>query len=233
MIPVHVDSSWHERFPGARMGLLEARGIPGLASHPVLEEARLSLEAELRAQYGCLDRKSLRELPVMRVFEAHYKPHGRTYHVLQQLESVTSKGRSIPSRLCAVTALFMAELKHGLVAAGHDLARIEPPLTLTASEGGERYVNLAGKECQVPSSDMTLRHAKGLLSTVLQGPDRDTPIGPDTRDALYAIYAPVGTPAGLLEAQLADLALFINRFAPDATVETTITPIENEPCARQ
>jgi DNA/RNA-binding domain of Phe-tRNA-synthetase-like protein len=228
MIPVHVDLAWSRRFPGARVGLLEVRGLPALANHPELDKARMELEAELRARCGGLDRKRLKELPVMQAFEAHYKPHGKTYHVLQQLESVASKGRSIPSRLCAVTALFMAELKHGLVAAGHDLDKLEAPLELAPSRGGERYINLSGAEAAVPEGDMILRHGKGLLSSVLQGPDRETPIGPDTHNALYTIYAPGNIPAGCLEAQLADLSLFIRCFAPSAVVESIILPSDKE-----
>jgi DNA/RNA-binding domain of Phe-tRNA-synthetase-like protein len=216
VLPVLVDPAWSTRFPGARMGLLEAHGLRPLVSHPALEQARLDLERELRARYGGWERKQLRELPVLQAFETHYRLFGKTYHVLQQLESVASRGRSIPSRLCAVTALFMAELKHGLVAAGHDLSGLEPPLRLAPSRGGERYTNLGRTESLLPAGDMTLSHAGGLLSSVLHGPK--------TQDALFTIYAPVGIPAGCLEAQLGDLARYLECFAPEARIERSIEP---------
>jgi len=225
MLPILVDSRWTPRFPGARMGLLEAHGLVPLATHPSLETLRQALELELRERFGGLDRKQLRELPAMRAFEAHYRPHGRTYHVLQQLESVASKGRSIPSRICAVTALFMAELKHGLVAAGHDLDTLDAPLRLAPSTGGERYLRLGGGEAVLPEGDMTLSHARGLLSSVLQGPDSDTPIAPGTRNALYTIYAPAGIPLEHLEAQLQDLARYLEAFSPEAGLERRIAPL--------
>lgn len=224
MLPILVDPAWPACFPGARMGVLEARGLAALPTHPGLEEARLDLEAELRARYGSMDRRQLRELPTFRAFEAHYKRFGKTYHVLPQLESVASKGRSIPARICAVTALFMAELRHGLVAAGHDLALVDPPLRLAPSSRGETYTNLGRTEAALPDGDMTLRHAKGLLSSVLHGPDLATPIGPSTRDALFTIYAPAGIPEGALEAELDDLAGFLACFAPGAGIERAILP---------
>ena len=224
MISLLIDPTWSTRFPGARMGLLEAHGLEPLARHPGLEQARLELEAELRRRYGTWDRQLLRELPVLRAFEAHYRPHGKTYHVLQQLESVASKGRSIPSRSCAVTALFMAELKHGLVSAGHDGSLLAPPLRLAPSRGGERYTNLGRAEAILPAGDMTLSHAGGLLSSVLHGPALDTPIGPTTRDALFTIYAPGAVPAGSLEAQLEDLAGYLECFSPKARIERCIEP---------
>lgn len=225
MMPFLVDPAWSNRFPGARMGLLEARGLEPLTSHPRLEKARLELEDELRRRYGTLERKHLRELPILRVFETHYRFFGKTCHVLQQLESVALKGRSIPSRICTVTALFMAELKHGLVAAGHDLSRLEPPLRLAPSQGGERYTNLGRAESILPEGDMMLSHAGGLLSSVLYGPSLDTPIGPNTRDALFTIYAPGAIPAGFLEAQMEDLANYLGCFAPAVRIERSIEPV--------
>ena len=71
---------------------------------------------------------------------------------------------------------------------------------------------------------MTCSHARGLLSSVLQGPDRDTPIGADARNVLCTIYAPRGVPEGALEAQLADLAGYFKLFAPDGQLETLILP---------
>jgi len=226
MLQIFVDPAWPVRFPGARLGLLEARGLEALPTHPRLEKARVDLEDELRRSFGSMERGQLRELPVFRAFEAHYKPHGKTYHVLPQLESVASKGRSIPARICAVTALFMAELRHGLVAAGHDLALIEPPLHLAPSRKGETYTNLGRVEVSLPEGDMTLRHAKGLLSSVLYGPDAATPIGSGTRDALFTVYAPAAVPKGALEAELDDLADYLACFAPGARFERSILPLE-------
>ena len=224
MIPIQVDPAWSASFPGAHIGLLEARRLPPMATHPALDRRRIELEEELRKAHGGLDRGGLRELPVMRAFEAHFRPRGKTYHVLAQLESVVHKGRSVPSRVCAVTAMFMAELKHGLVTAGHDLDLLAPPLRFAPSQGGERFVNLGGAEVTIPAGDMTCSHARGLLSSVLQGPDRDTPIGADTRNVLCTIYAPRGVPEGALEAQLADLAGYFKLFAPDGQLETLILP---------
>lgn len=226
MLPFLIDPAWPSRFPGARMGLLEARGLEPLATHPLLEQSRLDLEEELRQRFGAMSRKQLRDVPVLRAFENHYRPFGKTYHVLQQLESVASKGRSIPSRICAVTALFMAELQHGLVAAGHDLDGVEAPLTLAPSKGGERYTNLGGAECTLPEGDMTLSHAGGLLSSVLHGPSLTAPIGPGTRNALFTIYAPGGLPAGCLEAQMQTLSDYLACFAPGARLEGAVERAE-------
>ena len=221
MIPIELDPSWPE---GARMGFLEARGLPGLATHPALEEARRAVEARLRRAHAGADRATLKELPVMRVFAAHFKPSGQTYHMLRQLESVALKGRDIPSRICAVTALFMAELEHGIVAAGHDLDRLVPPLRMAASRAGESYLGLGGEAHTVPAGDLVLRHGGGILSSVLRGPDGATAIQPGTRAALYTLYAPAGIAADALAAQLRDLEAYLRLHAPDAALEARVLP---------
>jgi DNA/RNA-binding domain of Phe-tRNA-synthetase-like protein len=113
----------------------------------------------------------------------------------------------------------MAELKHGLVSAGHDLDNLVSPLRLAPSKGGEHYRNLGGVEVVLPEGDMTLAHGRGLLSSVLQGPDRETNIGSSSTNVLYTIYAPPGLPEGTLEATLDSLSSYVALFAPDALME--------------
>lgn len=221
MIEIRIDPSWPR---GARLGLLEARGLPPLATHPALEARRADLERALRAAHAGQDRQALKALPVMAVFAAHFKPHGQTYHVLRQLESVALKERPITSQICAVTALFMAELDHGLVAAGHDLDRLAPPLCLAGSRGGERYQGFGGRPITLPAGDLILRHRDGILSSVVQGPDGETAITLGTCNVLYTHYAPEGIAEADLAAQLEELAGHLRSYAPEARLETRILP---------
>jgi DNA/RNA-binding domain of Phe-tRNA-synthetase-like protein len=221
MIPIQIDPSWPA---GARMGFVEARGLPALERHPELEARRLELERTLRARHQGQDRKALAALPAMAAFAAHYRPFGQTYHLLAQLESVALKGKSIPSRSCAVTALFMAELKHGVLAAAHDLVRLAGPLRMTAAQAGESYTTLGGRPATTQPGDLVLRHGLGVLSSVLQGPDQDTPVGPGTRDVLYTFYAPAELPEADLAAALDELEACLAAFAPEAGRERQILP---------
>jgi DNA/RNA-binding domain of Phe-tRNA-synthetase-like protein len=224
MIPIQVEDLWCERFPGARIGVLEATGLEPIDTHPELETLRQALEEELRHRLGSLDRRALRELPTLQVFESYFRRHGKTYHVLQQLESIAVKGRAIPSRICAVTAMFMAELQHGLVTAGHDLEPLCTPLSLTASRGDERYTNLTGKLCAVPEGDMIICNSHRVLSSVLHGPERDSPITIRSRSAVFTVYAPAGVATNALKHQLHDLETYLRVFSPGARVETRIMP---------
>jgi len=61
---------------------------------------------------------------------------GYTYHVLPQIEAVINS-KTIPSGSPLVEAMFMTELTNMLLTAGHDLDKIEVPLSLKVSNGGE------------------------------------------------------------------------------------------------
>jgi DNA/RNA-binding domain of Phe-tRNA-synthetase-like protein len=221
MHPIAIDPSWPA---GARMGFLEARGLPPLASAPALEARRLEVEAELRRRHGGRDRKALAAEPALAAYGAYYKAFGQTYHVLAQVESVACKGRPVPSRLCAVTAMFLAELRHGVLAAAHDLDRLAGSLRMAAAQGGEAYTGLGGRPAVARAGDLVLGHDPGLVSSVLMGPDQETAVGPETRNVLYTIYAPAGVADGLLAAGMEELERGIRLFAPEAEVERRVLP---------
>lgn len=221
MIPIQIDPSWPA---GARMGFLEAQGLPPLASAPALEARRLEVEAELRARLGGQDRQALAREPAMAAYGAYYKAFGQTYHLLAQVESVACKGRSVPSRLCAVTVLFLAELRHGVLAAAHDRDRLAGTLRMAAARGGEAYTALGGRAVAARAGDLVLGHGPGLISSILMGPDQDTAVGPETRNALYAFYAPPGLPDGILADGMEELARGIRLFAPEAAQEKLVLP---------
>jgi DNA/RNA-binding domain of Phe-tRNA-synthetase-like protein len=221
MIPIQTDPSWPA---GARMGFLEARDLPPLASAPALEARCREVEAELRLRHEGRDRQALAAEPAMAAYGAWYKAFGQTYHVLAQIESVARKGRPVPTRLCAVTVMFLAELRHGVLGAAHDLDRLAGPMRMAVARGGEAYTALGGRPVTAREGDLVLGHESGLVSSVLMGPDQDTPVGPETRNVLYAFYAPPGVPDGLLAAGLEELRLGIRLFAPDAVLETCVLP---------
>jgi hypothetical protein len=89
----------------------------------VLENSKRKLESELRTRFSSKE-KLLCHKPIMD-YSNYYKRYTKTYHVLQQLESIIFKNKSIPCVAGLVEAMFMAELKNGLLTAGHDWFWIE------------------------------------------------------------------------------------------------------------
>lgn len=214
-----VTDRWREAYPGAAVGVLAVREVANPEGHPALEARREAIESELRARYGDLDRPALRSLPVLRAYGDYYKRFKKTYHVQLQLESVAWKGKSIPRAAALVEAMFMAELANLLLTAGHDLDAVVPPVRIDVVEGTETYVSLSGAAQQLKAGDMFIADARGILSSILYGPDYRSRITPDTRRALFTVYAPAGIDPTAVHHHLEAIRDTILLFAPAAEPE--------------
>jgi DNA/RNA-binding domain of Phe-tRNA-synthetase-like protein len=115
--------------------------------------------------------------------------------------------------------MFMAEIKSGLLTAGHDLAKAREPLTLDVARGDERYVLLNGREQPLKSGDMIMTDAQGVICSVIYGLDRRTAIGPDTERVMFIVYAPRGIGAEAVRAHLQEIRDNVWLIAPGAAVE--------------
>jgi DNA/RNA-binding domain of Phe-tRNA-synthetase-like protein len=187
--------------------------------HPALDERKVGLEEALRLRFAGQDRSALETLPTMQAYEAYYQQYKKTYHVLLQLESVALKGKSLPRVASLVEAMFMAELQNGLLTAGHDADALHLPIRLEAAQGGERYLLLRGQEAMLKPGDMYMADGQGIISSVLYGPDRRTQITPETRNAIFAVYAPPGIGREAVEHHLREIQANAGLVSPEARVE--------------
>jgi DNA/RNA-binding domain of Phe-tRNA-synthetase-like protein len=183
-----------------------------------LRAAKRQLEGELQEKFGQAAREELKVLVPMNAYVAYYKKYGYTYHVLSQLESV-ARGKSIPEALPPVTSMFMAELKNGILTAGHDLDKVRFPLGCLMATGGEAYTVLNGKTATCVAGDWMIADQEGVLSSILRGPDLRTAITRQTKRVLYTAYTPVGVSEPMLRRHLSDIEalnrLFSESSEPD------------------
>jgi len=176
------------------------------------------LENLLQSQFST--KSELVALPVIQAYAAYYKAFRKSYHVLFQLESIALKGKSIPSVVPLVEAMFIAELKNKLLTAGHDLNALDLPVTLDISKGNEIYTMLNGKEQSLKPRDMMMTDNRGTISSVIYGPDRRTRITQDTTNPLFVVYAPPGVGEGPVNRHLQDIKEYIELFSPDVYVDS-------------
>jgi DNA/RNA-binding domain of Phe-tRNA-synthetase-like protein len=217
--PLEASSAWAAAYPGAVAGVLVMRGVANPERHPELDRRKTELEDRLRARFAGADRAVLAALPSIRPYAAYYGRYRKTYHVLLQLESVALKGRPLARGAALVEAMFMAELEHQLLTAGHDHDTIRGTVTLGVARGDETYTLLGGRPQTVKAGDMTMADGDGIISSVVYGPDDRTRITADTRRALFAVYGPPGVEAVALRRHLEALRANIQVIAPEAEVE--------------
>jgi len=216
---VLVATSWRTTHPDARVGVLVLRNVVNPTQHDGLDARRAAVEEELRARFAGQTRAALQALDPVRAYAAFYKPFGKTYHVVLQLESVALKGKPLESASALLTAMFMAEVRTQLLTAGHDLDAVVPPLTVAAARGGETYVRITGQPQALKGDDLYMADARGIISSVIYGPDERTRITPATRHAMFVTYAPKGVGEGVVRRHLEELEASVRVVAPGATRE--------------
>jgi DNA/RNA-binding domain of Phe-tRNA-synthetase-like protein len=210
-----ITPEWKAAFPGACAGILVMRDADNPAGHPQLAQCKTMIENQLREDF--------QNIPVdnetLEIYTKHYKRFKKTYHVKLQLKSIVQKGKSIPDAQALVQAMFMAEMKNMLLTAGHDLDKLHLPLVLDVSTGDETYTLMRGTEQQLKAGDMYIRDGQGILSDVIYGPDKRSSIDPNTRNAIYTVYAPAGIPQQAVLDHLQDMADYVHVASPNAKIE--------------
>lgn len=212
-----VTDLWKKTHLGARVGYMILDNVVNPEQCDALEQRKRSLETELRSKF--ISKEELAGRFPMPLYSDYYKRHKKTYHVLQQLESVSFKGKSIPRVAGLVEGMFMAELKNGLLTAGHDVEALTFPLTLDAALGNEKYVLINGKEQGVKAGDMMIADSEGIISSVLCGPDYRTRIIPTTRKAIFIVYALQGISEAAVADHLSDIYANAKVVCSQVTIE--------------
>ncbi len=217
---LEITPAWKSTYPEAHMGILVMHSVSNPAHHDGLESRKAALEERLRAQFSGQDRAAMGNHPVLRAYGEYYRHFKKFYHLQMQLESIVLKGKSIPSVAALVEAMFMAEMQNLLLTAGHDLDTLQFPLSLEIAKGTERYMLLRGEEEVVKPNDMMIRDQKGVISSIIHGPDQRTQITAVTQNAMFVVYAPFGIEEGQVVEHLQNIKENVMLFAPQAQVES-------------
>ena len=214
---LYATDLWKKTHPGASVGCMIIENVLNLESCEELENCKRQLETDLRAMF--ISKQQLSGHFPITVYSDYYKRYKKTYHVLQQLESIVFKGRKIPHVAGLVEAMFMAELKNGLLTAGHDYDVLKLPLKLDSAVGNEKYILINGKEQVMKPEDMMISDTAGIISSIIHGPDSRTRLLPETQKAFFIIYAPAGISKNEILEHLSDIYSYVKLISPDAKVE--------------
>lgn len=214
---IYATNAWKQTYPGAQLGFMVVNNVMNAERSETLEISKRALEDELRKSF--VNKEELATHFPISIYTTYYKKFKKTYHVLKQLESVVFKSKQIPCGAAVVEAMFMAELKNGLLTAGHDYNALHFPLTLDTAKGDEAYLLINGNEQGVKAQDMMLTDDEGVISSIICGPDLRTRILPETRKAVFVIYAPAGISNAMVTDHLSDIYTYLKVVSPDAKIE--------------
>src|SRR5215813_4396081 len=219
MLSISAKDGWRAAHPGAAIGLLELSGV-GTAHGPSgLGERKRATEARLRERYHGLTRQDIAALPVMAAYVRYYKRFGKTYHVQLQVESIVSKGKSLPNVSPLVDSNFIAEVDTLVLTAGHDVGKLHGGVSIDVSREGDELTQMHGAAKVIRAGDMIMRDEKGISCSILYGQDDRSPISAETSHVLYVAYAPPGVPAETVTAHLRTVEEHARLFSPLASTE--------------
>lgn len=219
MLLISPTDDWRLAHPGASIGLLEVSHVENRLPSPQLEARKREIEARLRTMYAGFSRSDFLSLPMMSAYDKYYNRFDKTYHVLLQVESIVLKGKNLPSVSPLVDANFMAEVETLVLTAGHEVAKLPPPVVMDVTRTGDQIRQMGGGVKSLRAGDMVMRDANGVSCTILYGQDDRSFISLETTHALYVAYAPRGVPAEAVETQLRKIEEHIRLFSLSARVE--------------
>jgi len=219
VIAISATAEWRAAHRGAAIGLLELSHVDNPRPSPLLDERKRETEARLRERYQTFTRQDFLSLPVMAAYARYYKRFDKTYHVLLQVESIVSKGKSLPNVSPLVDANFTAEVDTLVLTAGHDVDKLVGAVSIDVSHDGDQLTQMDGTPKAIRAGDMIMRDAKGICCSILYGQDDRSPISDGTSHVLYVAYAPAGVPGDTVEAHLRAVEAHVRLVSPMAVRE--------------
>jgi DNA/RNA-binding domain of Phe-tRNA-synthetase-like protein len=198
-------------YPGAEFGIMIVKGFHAINERSVMDAIIASEIEQIKAKNPEYVRTAKLETEPLCHYAAYFKRFKKTYPVLGQLESVLLKGKSIPPVGIPIEAMFLAEIKNLLLTAGHDLDLIDGDLTVDIATEPIIYQGISGKEQQIVKDDLYLSDEKGVISSIINGPDYRTRITEDTRNALYFVYGVEGVTMTQIQEHLKTISYYLSQ----------------------
>jgi len=203
-----------ERYKNVNLGTLIVRDVQNKEF-----DERLDKEKRIVEQYIMDNYKEPDNVKRIREYNDFYFEFGETFPVKYQIKSIL-EGKQIPSISCLVEAMFMTELKHICLMAGHDLDAIQGDLVLDIAQEGEMYIKINDEKQELKKDDIVLRDGMGIIASVLYGPDNRTKIIPISKNIIYMAYFTFAVTRSEIIIVMADLAKYLRICeGPHANIE--------------
>src|SRR3989344_8894462 len=210
-----IDAAVSEKYPGFKAGVLVMQAIENVKSHPEIEKLKAQVVSDIREKYKGFTREDLNKLSVIDDYNKYYKQFDKSYHVKAQVDSVIN-GKNLPGISALLDAMFMNELKHMLLTAGHDLDSLKLPVAMKVADGSESYVAMNNSKKKVYQNDLYMKDSESIISSIQNGPDSRTKITPTTKNALFATYVPAEIEKEIVLNHLKDIQTAVLTFSPSA-----------------
>jgi DNA/RNA-binding domain of Phe-tRNA-synthetase-like protein len=231
LIKLTIDPNIISTFPDFRIAVVLGRSLYPLPdAESRLSAIRQSALSDLNAN---LAKQGLNEQPMLLLWSGIYRKMGlnpkRNVPTVESLARRVASGKPFPRVSALVETYLWVELRHLLPIGGYDLAKVEPPIMLRYSHGGEIFnpIGLAQVE-QTSPGEIVYSDSKRVLTRHCNMKDCDhSKLTSDTKDVILMTEAPVADiTSEALIALTDDLMASINHVF-SGTVVTKILDAKN------
>jgi DNA/RNA-binding domain of Phe-tRNA-synthetase-like protein len=211
---ITISENLKARHKQVQLGTLIIRDVQNKDFDERLDKEKRKIEQFIRENY-----KEPDNVKRLRQYNDFYFEFGEAFPVKNQIKSIL-EGKQIPSISCLVEAMYMTELKHACLMAGHDLDAIQGDLVLDIAQEGEIYTKINDESQEIKKDDIVMRDGLGIIASVLYGPDNRTKIIPISKNIIYLVYFPFVATRNEIITILADLASYLRICeGPHAKIE--------------
>lgn len=185
-VNISISNNLQQEFPDLKIAIMRVKNIDYQSDETKLKQEKQKIEKFIRTNY-----QDVKNLDVIKSYNQFFKKFGKVYPIQYQIQSIID-GKGLPSTIKVVEAMFMAELQTLFLTAGHDLDKIEGNLQVQLTIGDEKYLKINQKDQSLKPRDIIGLDDKGIISSVLYGPDFRTKITKSTTNCLFFSYFPYG-----------------------------------------
>ena len=138
------------------------------------------------------------------------------------MESIFVKKHDFPKTNPAIQALFLTELKYGVLAAVCDMDKMNEPFSIEVADGEETYIGMEGELTTLKRGDIYLRDANGIVVSIIYGQDLRTRVSDYTKNIMFIVKGVEGVSSDIINSALTDLSYYINEFDKTAVISEFI-----------
>ncbi|MFX0086953.1 MAG: phenylalanine--tRNA ligase beta subunit-related protein [Candidatus Hodarchaeota archaeon] len=208
---INLTHNLKKNYPSSNFGSLIIRDVQNRKRNETLEERKRDLEKKIIKSIGEVDKDSM-----IIYYNNYFKIWKKIYPIEYQIKTIKNGG-NLPQVSVLVDSMFISELKNKILTSGHDLDAIQGDLTFDVSKGGEKYLQLNGRERKLKKNDIVLKDNEGVLASILYGPTKRTSISLKTENTLYLAWCPYSMDEQLILDHLNAIFLNVNCAFESAT----------------
>ncbi|MFA5363845.1 MAG: phenylalanine--tRNA ligase beta subunit-related protein [Candidatus Bathyarchaeia archaeon] len=209
-----IDSGLKARFPDLTALLLHVNGLVVQKKDTKLEEFKVEISNQIRADYSL---ETVKDDPVFRAYRDFYWSIGidptKTRPASEALTRRILAGKTLPTINTLVDAYNLASIKSKIALATFDADKLEGPLLMRQAKTGEQILGIGmDKPLELTGGEIVLSDSKKLVAVYPYRDADNTKVTENTQNVSIVVCGVPRIPVETLECASVLAKQYVNRF---------------------